>query len=319
MSSKLLLAARVRTMRHEAEDVLSVELIPPAGVHFPEFAPGAHIDLHLPNGLVRSYSLCNSFHQKDRYVLGILHGSRSRGGSRFIHEALRCGTSIEISAPRNNFALDESAFSSVLIAGGIGITPILSMYRSLREVNAGVRLIYCARSRNQAAFLDEIERLGGDVYLHFDNENGGRPLDLASTLAAQDRSVHAYCCGPEVMLSAFEAACDLAGITNVHVERFAASTRPPAPSEGAFSVELAKSGKTLTVIPGKSVLLTLLDAGLDVDHSCEEGVCGACETRVLEGCPDHRDSVLSPAQKAGREVMMVCVSRAKSEKLVLDL
>jgi tetrachlorobenzoquinone reductase len=319
MSGKTLLDAFVRTLRQEAIGVLSVELIPQLGAHFPEFAPGSHIDLHLPNGLVRSYSLCNSFHEKNRYVLGILQDSRSRGGSRYVHEALRCGASIPISEPRNNFALDQTAAATILLAGGIGITPILSMYRTLREMNAEVRLIYCARSRRQAAFLDELERLGGDVQLHFDDEHDGKPLDLTSALASSPSGVHAYCCGPEVMLNAFEAACSQTGIEHVHVERFAGGAGLQASTVGGFTVELARSGKTLEISEGKSILRTLLDAGVDVDHSCEEGVCGACETRVLSGCPDHRDSVLSTEQKSANKVMMVCVSGLKSGRLVLDL
>ena len=319
MSGKPLLHACVRTLRHEAIGILSVELIPQPGEQFPEFSPGSHIDIHLPNGLVRSYSLCNCAHEKDRYVLGILQDSRSRGGSRYVHEALRCGASIPISEPRNNFALDHTASSTVLLAGGIGITPILSMYRRLRELDAAVRLIYCARSRGQAAFLDEIGRLGGDAHLHFDDEHDGKPLDLASALASSPPDVHAYCCGPEVMLDAFEAACGQAGIKHVHVERFAASATLQPSTAGGFPVELARSGRTLEVCDGKSILHTLLDAGIDVDHSCEEGVCGACETRVLSGCPDHRDSVLSAEQKSGNGVMMVCVSGLKSGRLVLDL
>jgi ferredoxin-NADP reductase len=221
--------------------------------------------------------------------------------------------------PRNNFALDLTASSTLLLAGGIGITPILSMYRRLREIDSPVRLVYCARSRKQAAFLDEIERLGGDVELYFDDEHGSQPIDLRSTLAACAPGGHAYCCGPEVMLNAFEAACAATGIHHVHVERFAASTELHADRSGGFVVELAKSGRTLDVSEGQSILRTLLDAGVDVDHSCEAGVCGACETRVLSGCPDHRDSVLSAAQRSSNRVMMVCVSGSKDGKLVLDL
>ncbi|WP_395065385.1 PDR/VanB family oxidoreductase [Paraburkholderia silvatlantica] len=319
MSSKILLNACVRTMCREAIGINSVELVPEPGAHFPEFSPGSHIDLHLPNGLVRNYSLCNSYHEKDRYVLGILQDSRSRGGSKYIHEALRCGAFLRISEPRNNFALDEAAASTVLVAGGIGITPILSMFRRLRELGAPVRLIYCTRSRGQAAFLDEIEKLGGDVQLHFDDENDGKPVELRSAFASTLSGVHAYCCGPEAMLNAFEVACGQTGIEHVHVERFAANAALHAATGGGFNVELARSGRTLEVSEGKSILHALLDAGVDVDHSCEEGVCGACETRVLSGCPDHRDSVLNVEQRSGNKVMMVCVSGVKSGKLVLDL
>jgi ferredoxin-NADP reductase len=311
--------ARVRTIRHEAERVLSVELVPVDGEAFPGFTPGAHIDLHLPNGITRSFSLVNSPDDAGRYVVAILADANSRGGSRFVHEQLRCGAILPISAPRNNFALDEDAASTVLIAGGIGITPMLCMYRRLRERGRDVRLIYCARERSQAAFLTELDALGPGVHLHFDAENDGRPFDLATLLARQPAEVHAYCCGPNAMLSAFEAACEKAGVANVHIERFAAEAAAVDAQESGFTVELAKSGRRLAVPAGARLLDVLLEAGVDVDHSCREGLCGACQTRVLGGCPDHRDAVLTQSERAANNVMMICVSGAKSGTLVLDL
>jgi ferredoxin-NADP reductase len=311
--------ARVRTIRHEAERVLSVELVPVDSDGFPHFTAGAHIDLHLPNGVTRSYSLVNSPDDVGRYVVAVLDDVNSRGGSRFVHEQLRCGAVLPISAPRNNFALHEDAVSTVLIAGGIGITPMLCMYRRLREKGRDVRLIYCARDRSQAAFLDELGALGGGVHLHFDVENDGRPLDLLTLLDRQPAGVHAYCCGPNAMLSAFEAACETAGIGNVHVERFAADATAVGAQACSYTVELAKSGRRLAVPAGARLLDVLLEAGVDVDYSCREGLCGACETRVLGGCPDHRDAVLTQSDKAANNVMMICVSGAKSGTLVLDL
>lgn len=311
--------ARVRTIRHEAERVLSVELVPVDRGSFPRFTPGAHIDLHLANGITRSYSLMNSPDEVDRYVVGILDDANSRGGSRYVHEQLRCGAILPISAPRNNFALDENAATTVLVAGGIGITPMLCMYRRLREQGRDVRLIYCARERSQAAFLDQLESLGGAVHLYFDAENGGRPFDLATLLAQQPAVVHAYCCGPNAMLNAFETACQNAGIVNVHIERFAAASPVTEAQQSGYTVELAKSGRRLAVPAGAALLDVLLEAGVEVDHSCREGLCGACETRVLGGCPDHRDSVLTQSEKASNTVMMICVSGARSGTLVLDL
>lgn len=313
------LDARVRTIRHEAARVLSIELVPVQGTAFPPFTPGAHIDLHLPNGITRSYSLVNSPDERGRYVIGVLDDDRSRGGSRYVHEQLRCGATLAIGKPRNHFALDEQAGATVLVAGGIGITPMLCMYRRLRQSGRGVGLVYCARNRAQAAFLDELEALGGNVHLHFDDEHNGRPFELAAFLARQPESVHAYCCGPGAMLSAFEAACSAAGIGNVHIERFAASVPAADPRQTGYTVELARSGRTLFVPAGTTLLDVLLEADVEVDYSCREGLCGACETRVLGGCPDHRDAVLSPAERAAGNVMMICVSRAKSETLVLDL
>lgn len=313
------LSARVRTLRHEADRVMSVELVPAQGTAFPAFTPGAHIDLHLPNGLIRSYSLVNSPGETDRYVLGILSDERSRGGSQYVHESLRCGAVLPIGRPRNHFALDEAAASTLLIAGGIGVTPMLCMYRELRRQDRAVSFVYCARSRAQAAFLDELHALGGDVRLYFDDEHDGRPFDLAALLAQQSPRVHAYCCGPNGMLKAFETACAVAGIENVHIERFAASSPVSAIAATSYTVELARSGRTLDVPAGKALLDVLLEAGVEVDHSCREGLCGACETRVLGGCIEHRDSVLTQSEKAAGNVMMICVSTAKSGTLVLDL
>jgi len=334
MSSQQILQARIRTLRHEADGILSVELVPVKGEHWPGFAAGAHIDFHLPNGLTRSYSLLNDQSESDRYVVGILADAKSRGGSRYIHDNFRCGHNLNIGVPRNAFALDETAHEIVLVAGGIGITPILCMYRRLMRLNEAasvsalssakpaarrVRLIYCARSREQAAFIDELDALGGDIHYHFDAEHDGRPFDLHAFMAEQSPSVHAYCCGPGVMLDAFEAACAAAGIAHVHVERFAADTAVIDAPRAGYQVELAKSGLTLEVSPDKSLLDTVLAAGVDVDYSCMEGICGACETAVLKGCPDHRDSVLSKTEKASNKVMMICVSGCKEGSLTLDL
>lgn len=313
------LQARVRTLRHEAQRITSIELVPIEGEVFPPFTPGAHLDLHLPNGLTRSYSLVNAPEDRNRYVIGVLHDEKSRGGSRWLHEQLHCGATLPVSAPRNNFALDEAAASTLLVAGGIGVTPMLCMYRKLRERGRAVQFVYCARSRAQAAFLDELAALGGDVLLHFDDEHDGRPFDLAACLARQPREVHAYCCGPGAMLDAFQRACAQAGIANVHIERFAAAAPVENAQSSGYTVELARSGRTLFVPAGKALLDVLLDADVDVEYSCREGLCGACQTRVLGGCVDHRDSVLTQSERAANDAMMICVSGAQSGTLVLDL
>ncbi|MFP6561680.1 2Fe-2S iron-sulfur cluster-binding protein [Paraburkholderia sp. B3] len=320
MTHSPLLQARVRTLRHEAAGVLGVELVPEAGHRFPAFTAGSHIDLHLPNGVTRSYSLVNSPDETGRYVLGVLLDPKSRGGSRFVHESLHCGAVLTIGAPRNLFALDESADESVLIAGGIGVTPILCMYRRLRELGKAARVVYCARSRTQAAFLDAFAALGGDVVLWFDDEHDGQAFDLAAFLAGQNKAAHAYCCGPLPMLAAYEAACASAGLVNVHLERFAAAPAALAAPVGAYVVHLQRSGRTIDVPAGARLLDTLLAAGVACDYSCGEGICGACETAVLEGAPEHRDSVLSEAERSAGKSMMICVSGARrGSRLVLDL
>ncbi|HSV54351.1 MAG TPA: PDR/VanB family oxidoreductase [Burkholderiaceae bacterium] len=316
------LNAFVHTMRFEADDVISIELRPvPGSTEFPAFDAGAHIDLHLPNGMVRNYSLCNGSEERGRYVIGVLRDRASRGGSRCVHEQLRVGMRLPISAPRNNFPLREEAGHTVLIAGGIGITPILCMARRLKALGASFELMYFARARESAAFVAELEALGISTHLHFDSERGGPP-DLQALLGkrAPDAQTHYYACGPTVMLDAFEKICATLGHENAHIERFAAvEVAAASDARSTYTVELRKSGRTITITPEKSLLNTLLDAGIAVDYSCSEGVCGTCETRVLAGEPDHRDSVLSPKERASNKAMMVCVSGCKSSTLTLDL
>lgn len=315
------LSAFVHTLRYEARDTMSVELRPVEGTQFPAFTPGSHIDLHLPNGLVRSYSLSNSSDDANRYVVGVLRDRASRGGSRSVHEDLRVGKPITISEPRNHFMLDENASHTVLVAGGIGITPLLSMARRLTSLGKPFEMFYFAREPGCAAFLDELKAMGMPLHLHFDSEAGGPP-DLRALLArrAPDAGTHHYSCGPAPLLDAFEKFCAELGHPNVHIERFTpVEVAASSDARDEFTVELRKSGKFIEIKPGKSILDSVLDAGVDVDHSCCEGVCGSCETRVLEGVPDHRDSMLSARERASNKVMMICVSGCKSPTLVLDL
>jgi ferredoxin-NADP reductase len=315
------LNAFIHTLRFEAEDVISIELRPVAGNEFPAFGPGAHIDLHLPNQMVRSYSLLNPSHERGRYVVAVLKDRASRGGSRCAHEQLRVGMKILISHPRNHFPLHEEAGHTVLVAGGIGVTPILCMARRLRALERSFELLYFARSRASAAFVADIEALAVPVTWHFDDEKGGPP-ELHALLAARPAraDTHYYACGPAVMLDSFEKNCAALGYAHAHIERFSAvEVHAASDARLSYSVELKRAGKVITITPGLSLLDALREAGMDPVTSCEEGVCGACETRVIEGMPDHRDSVLSPAERAANNVMMVCVSGCRSERLVLDL
>lgn len=316
------LKARVHCLRLEARDVVSVELRPEhGGVVFPPHEPGAHIDLHLGKGLVRSYSLLNPAGEVGRYVVGVLKDRKSRGGSAFVHEQLRVGQVLTISAPRNNFSLHESAGHSVFVAGGIGITPILCMLDRLSAQGRAAELIYCARSRADAAFVEVLNDWCSPtlrVHCHFDDEAGGPP-DLRERLSNCPKDSHLYACGPGPMLDAFLAACQALGLPNAHIERFAAAPVPAeAPEAATFTVELRRSARRIEVRPGCSVLDAMLEAGLSPDHSCREGLCGACETRVLEGEVEHRDSILTESERAANKSMMVCVSRCHSEHLVLD-
>lgn len=312
------LVAFVHTLRFEAQGILGVELRPQGDQVFPSFSAGAHIDLHLPNGLVRSYSLLNSPEDCGRYVLGILRDRGSRGGSAFVHDSLRVGMQLQISRPRNLFPLEENAAHSVLVAGGIGVTPIYCMFNRLRALGRSVELLYCARSRQEAAFVEELAASDAAIQLHFDDEKGG-PMDLGAFLGARASTAHFYCCGPTPMIDAFETHCERLGHPHVHIERFAAAPQAPAALQGSYEVRLARSGTSIEVPSGKSLLDVLLEAGVAVDCSCREGVCGSCETRVLEGEPEHRDGVLTKAEKIANQTMMVCVSGCKGSRLVLDL
>lgn len=318
MTSSSLFPVRVHAIRLEAQGIVSVELRSVEGEDLPPFSAGSHIDLHLSNGLVRSYSLFNSSAERHRYLIGVLHDRHSRGGSRFVHEQLRVGSVITIAKPRNNFELDESAAMSVLVAGGIGVTPIVSMYNRLHTMKKPVELIYCARTRTEAAFVDELRAFGGTVNARFDDE-AKCPPNLGEMLRGYTAETHFYCCGPAPMLDAFQAACKQLGYQHVHIERFVAAEDVKATQNSGYTVELAKSGRMVAVAAGKSLLDTLLEAGVNADYSCREGVCGACETAVLGGEPDHRDSVLTQRERESNKSMMLCVSGCKGSKLILDI
>mgnify|MGYP001240479010 CR=1 FL=1 len=289
----------------------------------PPFSAGAHVDLQLADRLVRSYSLINSQDERHRYRIAVSKSPSSKGGSRHMHERLRPGDVIDIGAPRNNFPLHEAAAHSVLIAGGIGITPILGMIGRLERLGRSWKLYYCARTRRDAAFLETLEAFEaaapGRVFLNFDHEPGGSVLDLGSIIAGGGPGTHFYCCGPAAMLEAFRSAASAASVEpeRVHFEYFA----PPEPivASGGFTVVLARSGLSLPVPPGRSILEVVLEAGIEVANSCREGICGSCETPVLDGIPDHRDYVLSQREHEANRSMMICCSGSRSEKLTLDL
>lgn len=324
------LQALVHTLRLEASGILGIELVPTGETKsFPVTEAGAHVDLHLPNGLVRSYSLCTPG-QTGRYTFGVLLDRNSRGGSRFIHEQLRVGSVIELSAPRNHFKLDESAPASVLVAGGIGITPLYAMLQRLTALGRPVHLVYCARSRREAAYLPQLAALTashGGLTLHFDEVQGGPPdlRALLAPLAAARPGAHFYSCGPAPMLAAFESTCAGLGIApaQVHIERFAAAPAPAASAAAApsadYVVELRKSGRIINVRADQHLLDAVLDAGCHAEYSCREGVCGACETPVIEGDIEHLDSLLTEDEQKANKTMMICVSRSRGGKLVLDL
>jgi ferredoxin-NADP reductase len=316
-----LMQVRVKRISFEAESINSYELVPLAGGELVPFTAGSHIDLHLPNRMIRSYSLVNDQNERSRYVVAVNNDAASRGGSRFVHENLRAGDVIKISHPRNNFVLQENAAHSVLVAGGIGITPLLSMIRRLKALRQSWELFYTARTRVAAAFLDELHALScnahPNLHLNFDHEPSGCMLDLPAIVKRARPDAHLYCCGPLPMLEAFEAAAHDRPAEQVHVEYFKAREKTAA--EGGFEVKLARSNRTIAVEAGKTILNALLDAGITANYACSEGVCGTCETRVIEGIPDHRDLFLGKEEQASNKTMMICCSGSKSRTLVLDL
>lgn len=325
MTTAPTLQVRLQTIAFEADNILRLELVNMAsGQPLPAFSAGAHIDLHLPtpNGLLlRSYSLLNDPRETHRYCIGVNRDAQSRGGSRHVHDVLRVGQVLTISPPRNHFPLDENAPFNVFIAGGIGITPMLSMIARSQALGTPWRLHYASRTRQHAGFLDMLAACkgqpGAEVVLYFDHEPSGQKLDLQHVVDNLPDGAHVYCCGPLPMLQAYERVTATLPKARVHREYFAA--KDAAATEGGFTVELARSGKTVIVPPGKSILDCLLDIQVEPPFSCREGVCGTCEVRVLGGTPDHRDLVLSDAEHALNDRMMVCCSGAKSPTLVLDI
>lgn len=306
----------VHRLERVAPQVLSVELRDPDGKPLPPGEPGAHIDVHLPDGAVRSYSLCGDPEDRHAYRIAVLNVPGGRG-SRFVHGDLALGTTVSVGPPRNNFRFD-AARRYLFIAGGIGITPLLPMIRKAADQEAEWTLHYCVRSAAEAPFLDELRRVGnGDVVVHAADE--GRRLAVDALLAATPSDVLIYCCGPQRLMDAVAAAA--LPTHDVRFEWFAPRSNgvSEAAPDGGFEVVCARSGVTVTVKAGVSVLEALDAAGVPIASSCEQGICGTCETAVLEGEPDHRDSVLSDAERAAGKTMMVCVSRARSARLVLDV
>jgi vanillate O-demethylase ferredoxin subunit len=312
---------QVKARASEAQGIASFELADPTGRPLPPFAAGAHLDVHLGSGLVRQYSLCNAPGETHRYLIAVQLAADSRGGSVAMH-ALRPGASIEVSAPKNHFALEEGAARSLLFAGGIGITPLLAMAEQLAAEGADFELHYCTRSRERAAFLERIagSRFADRVRFYFSDGPAGQQFDALAALGQPSPGTHLYVCGPTGYMDAVIATA--AGLgwrdANVHREYFS-GTAVHADSDTAFDLKLAKSGKVVHVAKGQTALAALQGCGVDVQVSCGEGSCGTCLTRVLDGEPDHRDVFLSAADRARKDSFLPCCSRAASQVLVLDL
>ncbi|WP_218000591.1 PDR/VanB family oxidoreductase [Nocardia higoensis] len=301
-----------------AAGVKAIVLRPVTGAPLPEWNPGAHIDVFLPSGAVRQYSLCGDRRDPDAWRIAVLREppGKGRGGSEYIHTSLRAGTKIRVGAPRDNFALVESD-RYLFIAGGIGITPILPMIAQVQERGAEWRLVYGGRTADSMAFRDELGRYGDRVRFHPEDRDG--LIDLAGVLAATPSDTAIYSCGPAALLEALEEHCRDRPAGTLHTERFVPKADERAAEDRAFEVVLAKQDRTITVPPGQTILHTLEANGVDVLSSCQQGMCGRCEQTVLEGTPDHRDEVLTPEERESNEYILICVSRCHGDRLVLDL
>lgn len=316
------LSVRVARKQIEAEDICSFELVAEAGTVLPGFAAGSHVDVLLPDGITRQYSLCNNPTENHRYLIGVLRDPASRGGSRAMHDAVQEGDCLQISAPKNHFPLAHEARRHLLLAGGIGITPILCMAERLANIGASFEMHYCTRSRERTAFHQRIVQSGfaARAHFHFDDGPAGQKLAIEQLLATPEDGVHLYVCGPRGFMDAVLGAARARAWPEpqLHYEFFAADVGV-ADGDTDFEVQLASTGRVVTVPRDKSALQALAAAGIDLPFACEQGVCGTCLTRILEGVPDHRDSYLTPEERAANDQFTPCCSRARTPRLVLDL
>ncbi len=312
---------KVLRRRRLADGIAAIELARDDGDPLPPFTAGSHIDVHLENGLFRQYSLWNNPSGADRYCLGVLREEPGRGGSQAMH-MLRSGSRLKISPPRNRFELVSDAGDSLLLAGGIGITPILCMAQVLHGRGAEFELHYCARARGRMAFRDLLRKsdFAERVHLHFDDGPDDQKLDIPSIARAHRPGRHLYVCGPAGFMDAvLEAAASTWPSGTMHKEHFTLDVEPPDRDDRAFRVRVASTGEELEVPADRSVVETLAEIGIEIPTSCEQGICGTCITGVLDGVPDHRDFVLTEEEHVANDQMTVCCSRALSDLIVLDL
>jgi vanillate O-demethylase ferredoxin subunit len=322
MNALSTLSVRVARKATEAADICTFELVDVNGGPLPAFSAGSHVDVALPNGLTRQYSLCNDPKETHRYLIGVLRDPASRGGSQAMHELVQEGQLLQISAPKNHFPLAHDATRSLLLAGGIGVTPILCMAERLAITGADFEMHYSTRSRERMAFYERIasSAYASQVQFHFDDGGADQKLDLTALLATPQTGVHLYVCGPKGFMDAVLSTARVQGWpeNQLHYEFFAAEVAK-SESDASFEVKLASSGRIIRVPKDQTVTQALSAAGVEVQTSCEQGVCGTCLTRVLEGLPDHKDMYLTPEEQAANDQFTPCCSRSKTPLLVLDL
>lgn len=319
------LSLLVRQIRYEAAGINSYELVHPEGEDLPVFSAGAHLDIHIRPGLVRQYSLCNDPSERKRYVIAVLKSDDGQGGSKSLHESVHVQDIVKVGVPRNHFALAPDARKAILLAGGIGITPLKSMIHELDRTGTEYELHYCAKNQSCVAFLDSF---GGreNIHFHFDNGDPAQGLNIAALLSRPENGTHVYFCGPPGFMSACSNATQNWPGGAVHCEYFKAPVADSNGSSGAdssstgdgsFSVRIASTGQTITVPAETSLIDALAEAGIQLETSCVSGLCGTCKVRYLEGEVDHQDYILDAQEQS--EYLTACVSRAKSQLLVLDL
>ncbi|MFV0277996.1 MAG: PDR/VanB family oxidoreductase [Parahaliea sp.] len=319
------LSLNIARVSQETDAIRSYELRETNGAVLPCFEAGAHISVRLDNGLVRQYSLANDPDaDSDHYLIGVLNDRDSRGGSRWIFENWREGQAIRVDPPMNHFPLVETQGHRVLIAGGIGITPVLAMAHALNHKNADYTLYYCARSPQQAAFRSVLTSapFAGHVKFIYDGGDPAKGLDLGDLLREQQTGEQVYVCGPSGLIAGVRAAAAHWPDDAVQFEYFEANAQSLAGSKegsGAFTVEIASTGQRFSVPPDRTIISVLTENGIEVDKLCEEGLCGSCLTALREGVPDHRDSVQSTSERESNSYIALCCSRALSPTLVLDL
>jgi vanillate O-demethylase ferredoxin subunit len=322
MSKLPTISVRVARKQQEAVDICTFELVAEDGAPLPAFSAGSHVDVHLPGGLTRQYSLCNDSTESHRYLIGVLRDPASRGGSTAMHDEVSEGQLLQISAPANHFPLAHEATQHLLLAGGIGVTPILCMAERLANSGADFEIHYCTRSPERTAFHQRIaaSSFAPKVHFHFDDGAAEQQLDIPALLGAPVNGVHLYVCGPKGFMDAVLNTARAKGWLDAQLHyEFFAGTVTKSDNDASFEVQLASSGKIVVVPADKTVVQALLEAGVDVHVSCEQGVCGTCLTRVIEGVPDHKDMYLTPEEQAANDQFTPCCSRSKSARLVLDL
>ncbi|WP_326544287.1 PDR/VanB family oxidoreductase [Pseudorhodoferax sp.] len=315
------ITVKVLRKTQEAQDIASFELARVDGGPLPAFSAGSHIDVQVPGGLTRQYSLCNDDQESHRYRIAVLRDTATRGGSAGMHDSVREGDLLTISTPRNHFPLVR-AERTLLLAGGIGVTPLLCMAQRLTTLSADFALHYCTRSAERTAFRAEIAAApyADRVQLHFDDGDAAQKLDAARLLARPAAGTHLYVCGPAGFIDHVVGTAKAQGWdpAQIHLEYFGAAPQDTS-GDGSFAVRIASSGQNITVAKDQSVVQALLAHGIEILTSCEQGVCGTCVTRVLEGECEHRDLYFTDAEKAANDQFTPCCSRAKSAVLVLDL